>query len=832
VSEASAQAIGDRAAAIIGSNNVVFTGDIYAGAEKAGADLLLLARAVEATRPRCDRRAAPTTTPPQPYADCIDREDIVESVRRALGAGGAVNLHGDEGAGKTYVIRAAIEGAAGPDGVVWIEAAGRPVGDALQGVFESLYDAHPRIATPEQRRSLFAGINAVVVFDEATHEGAQQIRTELADSTIALVTRTRAEWGPALDAPLEGLAPEHAFELLTRRVASARDDPAAARRLIALLRGNPRRLLQAATVATKLRLPVSQLVAALEADPDSELRRLLWRSLDHDDRRVLEVLVGACDATLAAERLRALSGVDDAAQRLWRMEGEGIVQSGSPRYRLAGAMRGLDVAGSQERVARDLIAAATARQADIRPLTADLPAAMGILRWARHRGRSDIVTALGRAVAPAALYGRWWETWGEILTTVRDAAGGDRAARAWALHHLGTRAYLLGDRDAALSMLREALALRRDLPVREGAADTQHNLDFIDPPSPPAPADGGDGAPPRPGQRRWLPVIAAIIVAAGVGAAALASRDDNEHGTVADRVGGTSSSQTDTKGKSKQPGDTTKPTVTIDTPARGATYREGKVPDADFRCDDNQRVANCRGTLDGRRAIASGSPLAGSVGDHTLTVVARDAAGHTSSKQHPYSVSTARPTRVVITISAPEQRDYEAQDLPLVDFACTSDLPVTCAATLKREDAPGAVKVKDGARLPTDTGNYTLTVTAMRDGKPVGTSPRHFSVVQKFTLTIGYQPEKGAEKLKRVVAGPNGAPPDFTCPGPCSGRYTKGTSVAITAQARDSTQNQWSDVVPVWGRDGPCAGTKGATCTITIDADKNVVVARIPSIPG
>jgi hypothetical protein len=47
---------------------------------------------------------------------------------------------------------------------------------------------------------------------------------------------------------------------------------------------------------------------------------------------------------------------------------------------------------------------------------------------------------------------------------------GDRAALAWALHHLGTRPYVRSDERAALADLREALALRCDLRDARGVA--------------------------------------------------------------------------------------------------------------------------------------------------------------------------------------------------------------------------------------------------------------------------------------------------------------------------------------------------------------------------
>ncbi len=483
--ESTAQAHGERAVALVNSyGNVIFTGDVHAGSASAHADLRLLARSIESLRPRCERRPAPLFPPPGPDTDRLDREDAVDDFARSLAAGTAVCLHGPEGVGKSYVARAAVEGSRRDAPVVWLLTAGRSAGDALQAVFEALFDAHPRIATPEERRAAFTDVDVTVILEDASAaaDAAEQIRIELAGSTVALISRDEAQWGGAgAQVHLEGLDAEVSLALLERDYPAAAQHPVGARRLVDLVRGNPRRLRQAAGVARRLDLPLDALVKALEAGPEQELRRLLLASLVPEDRKIVEVLAGACGATLAVERLRALSGVDDAADRLARMDSDGTVQSGSPRFRLAGALTGLEVPGAQERLAGHLTAVAETHRDDPTPLVEELPAARALVGWARAHDRPDLVIALGRAFAPAALFGHLWDAWGELLTAVLDAARGtaDLGAVAWAQHHVGTRAYLRGDEVGAVESLEEALDLRRRLRDGEGAAVTRHNLEFI-----------------------------------------------------------------------------------------------------------------------------------------------------------------------------------------------------------------------------------------------------------------------------------------------------------------------------------------------------------------
>jgi hypothetical protein len=709
--EPSALALGDRAAALVNSShNAVFTGDLHIGAELARDDLLLLVRALDALRPRCDRRPAPRTPPPGPPGDRIGREALVRAVADALAGGGAVNVHGDEGIGKTYVLRSAAGGAGARDGVVWIEAAGRAAGDVLQGVFEELYDAHPTIATPEQRRGAFRGIQALVVVDGARAAGADQIRTELADSAVVLATRGRALWpGASLDLEVGGLAQDDARRLLDRHLPEAAGQPRAAARLIELVRGNPRRLRQAAALAVKLGLPLDALVATLSADAEHELRRLLLAALGPEDRSLVEALAGACGATLAAERLRALTGLPDAPQRLARLERDTLVQSASPRYRLAGALAELDSPGSRERLAQQLTAFAESHQHDTAPALAELPAALALLRWAESEGRDDVAIRLGRAFAPVALYGRRWETWGEVLEHVHVAARrtADAGAIAWVLHHAGTRAYARGNTDEAVASLRDALELRRRIGDDRGAAATRHNLEFILGPPPGAGPDQGP-EPPR-GPRRWLLalgalglvlLVTAVVAAANRGGSGSDSQDKALQGTptatptatrtptasatktpAATRTPTATKTATATKTPTAAP-DTEKPAITITQPV-ATVYVAGRVPSAAFACTDNRGTPSCDGhvqTVDGQDAtsIVSGDPLPDAVGSYTFTVTAKDAAKNEAKEERAYQVESA-----TVTVTAAVTNPARGYGIRLPDGTVCAE--ARCPATAARD---------------------------------------------------------------------------------------------------------------------------------------------------
>jgi hypothetical protein len=78
------------------------------------------------------------------------------------------------------------------------------------------------------------------------------------------------------------------------------------------------------------------------------------------------------------------------------------------------------------------------------------------------------------------------------------------------------------------------------------------------------------------------------------------------------------------------------PAIEITTPADGAVYPAGSELTADYACTDaGSGVTRCEGT------VASGEPIDTSLGSHTFTVEAEDAAGHTSSRTVTYEVRYA-----------------------------------------------------------------------------------------------------------------------------------------------------------------------------------------------
>ena len=124
-----------------------------------------------------------------------------------------------------------------------------------------------------------------------------------------------------------------------------------------------------------------------------------------------------------------------------------------------------------------------------------------------------------------------------------------------------------------------------------------------------------------------------------------------------------------------------RPTVSITSPASGAEYAAGSVPNAQFTCTAGTGgtlkpgLEGCNGVFDfGSTKVASGTPLANTLGVHVLVVTATDTLGQTSEFfYHVYAVNgpvTGPPPTVTITTPQPYAA-FAAGSVPAAEFACT-----------------------------------------------------------------------------------------------------------------------------------------------------------------
>ena len=155
------------------------------------------------------------------------------------------------------------------------------------------------------------------------------------------------------------------------------------------------------------------------------------------------------------------------------------------------------------------------------------------------------------------------------------------------------------------------------------------------------------------------------------------------------------------------PGDTTPPTVTIDSPGDGAVYATDELVLAEYRCDDEpdgSGIASCDGDVPNGEVVDTSSP-----GSYSFVVTGTDLAGNTTVVTHFYDVEDVPPddmTPPVIDLTTPaDGATYTVGDVVIVDFACTDE-----------DGGSGIVDcsgdIDDGEALFLVPGTYSFTVAA------------------------------------------------------------------------------------------------------------------------
>ena len=210
--------------------------------------------------------------------------------------------------------------------------------------------------------------------------------------------------------------------------------------------------------------------------------------LPDEEKRVLSALAAVGGGPLTLPHLAALADVEDPRPALNALLERKLVLAHGSRYRLRGDLETLlssiwDLSPWCERALAYFLLWAEARREDPAALLEEAGVLRRLLDWAAESGRHAEALRLGRALDAALGVSGRWSAWAQALTRVRVAAEAlqDRAAEGWALHQLGSRLLCLDDQAAARPLLSHALAIRKSLGDRDGAAVTRHNLGLLGP---------------------------------------------------------------------------------------------------------------------------------------------------------------------------------------------------------------------------------------------------------------------------------------------------------------------------------------------------------------
>ncbi|MER7463992.1 ATP-binding protein [Streptomyces sp. NPDC097981] len=460
---------------------------------------------VERERPRPERRPRVELLP-RVQQEPVGRGPVVTALADAIGAGGLVQLYGPPGIGTSLVLRHAVRRLApGPDGVLYLNAAHREVGDLAQEIFEACYDSPGYAPSDTELRRLMAGVRVTVYIDNADlgREQLLALADIAQDAVFVFASHSRSllgDDGTALE--MRGLDVAAAIELFARELRRPLDEgeTAAATSLWEAAEGRPLQLLRAASLARpgsagEARLPRPGEVA--------DLVPLLLGRLDAEATSVVHLLATLGGVELDPVHIGAITEVADAAGTCDRLVRLGLLLAEEHGYRCAPDTAPALHQRLPEPFSVDQICRYFARWAT-RPTTMPVqvaehgPALERAAALAELAGRPDLAVRVARSASPALArslrFGAWARLLGRGWTAARSA--GDRRAEAYFTHEEGIRNLLTGRRVMAGVLLAEALVLWRQLGDGQGVNAALHAHQYAPPMTPTPPAPPAPAAPP------------------------------------------------------------------------------------------------------------------------------------------------------------------------------------------------------------------------------------------------------------------------------------------------------------------------------------------------
>lgn len=462
-------------------------------------------------------RLTPVLLRPRRFAGLLDRQVETGAAMTAVQTTQPLALCGSPGLGKTSLLRHLayhLPLTACADGVVFLSAQQHSLADLLQFLFEAFHESNiPAKATAAQIRHGLQNKQALILLDDVGLERTEveALLDAAPNCAFILTSPERCLWGEGRVLALNGLPRDDALTLIEREMARplTPDELSAVLTLCDLLAGHPLRLIQVAALARDHGHSLVEITRQLQqAIPAESLNKQLFDQLSPPERRVLGTLALFGGAPLGHDHLAALTGLPDPTPVVEALIERKLVQAHSPRYSLTGDLAqrwpsAWDLTPLAERALTYFAGWAEQSQATPDSILEEMGAIRRLLAWGVEAKRWPETFRLARAVEGVLSLSGRWDAWAEALQHGLQAAAGlgDRAAKAWVWHQLGTRALCLDDYVTAQTALSRALRLRETLGDFAGAEITRHNLNLLlgplppQSPSSPPPANGTTGTP-------------------------------------------------------------------------------------------------------------------------------------------------------------------------------------------------------------------------------------------------------------------------------------------------------------------------------------------------
>lgn len=467
-------------------------------------------------QPHWQPRLTPVLLRPRRFAGLLDRQVETGAAMTALHTTQPLELYGSPGLGKTSLLRHLayhLPLTACADGMVFLSAQQHALADLLQFLFEAFHESNiPAKATDAQIRHGLQNKQALILFDDVglSRTEVDALLDAAPNCAFILTSSERRLWGEGRVVALSGLPRDDALTLIEREMARplTREELVAVLTLCDLLAGHPLRLIQVTALARDHGHSLVEITERLQQEaPVEALHQQLFDQLSPPERRVLGTLALFGGTPLGHDHLAALTGLPDPTPVVESLIERKLVQAHSPRYSLTGDLAQhwpstWDLTPLAERALAYFAGWVEMSPAASASLLQEMGAMRRLLAWAVEAKHWPEALRLARAIEGGLSLNGRWDAWGEVLHHALQAAEnlGDRSAKAWVWHQLGTRALCLDDYATARTTLSRALRVRETLGDFAGAEVTRHNLGLLmgpppQSPSSPPPSGGTAGTP-------------------------------------------------------------------------------------------------------------------------------------------------------------------------------------------------------------------------------------------------------------------------------------------------------------------------------------------------
>jgi len=469
--------------------------------------------------------------PPRAPRNFVNRVDELNQIEKWIQAREAITIYGEDGVGKSALIKKAAAGAAArqmPNGVLLMEGVdedGNALGfdDVVQRMFDALYESEPPLkVNATTARTYLSNTKPLVVFDNLNFS-AKQLSTlpdlfpqgaiiRSAKSPASSIRSAKSPTSPNVGdvgLPLKELPRNESIQLFALKTDATLSEGSKAiiDSICDLLGDCPLAIVTAASAIKANNLALDRVRDALRDAKVKSKDKLqagieraysLAYSLLNDGEKKALAIASVANGVSVDPKMLNIS--EASIEKLKAME---LLHANSPRLRIDAAMREIvkrdvDEKAIQSQIVFYLRDAISTHSKDFELHGDELGNILGAIKWASDLNRLEDVMALGRGMDPYLTLHGLWDVWQATLASVLDAAkrGGDRAMEGWALHQLGTREIGAGQIESARSLLNQALEIRKSLGDEAGVAFTQHNLNFLValPPTPKPKPDSGWGA--------------------------------------------------------------------------------------------------------------------------------------------------------------------------------------------------------------------------------------------------------------------------------------------------------------------------------------------------